>query len=216
MCIRDSVASAPKRGSRLCGSLSRATTRVPDVSESPMQPLEHSAHAEKSATMQPIWLTLFRALWYDPRRRRGSGGAEVSMRLVRGLLATFFLLFLFVTPTRADTFPRPASLEPNITFWRSVFADYSRLQVVVHDTWYLDKVYSVLDFRSYDYLGPIALDQLIKDDTAAEVARLRAIFAKLDEAGPKPTGLTPDEQRIFDMYRDDPTPTRFRDAADPK
>jgi hypothetical protein len=86
------VASAPKRGSRLCGSLSRATTRVPGVSESPMQPLEHSAHAEKSATMQPIWLTLFRALWYDPRRRRGSGGAEVSMRLVRGLLATFFLL----------------------------------------------------------------------------------------------------------------------------
>jgi membrane-bound lytic murein transglycosylase D len=138
------------------------------------------------------------------------------MRLVHGLLASFFLLFLLVTPTRADTFPRPASLEPNITFWRSVFADYSRLQVVVHDTWYLDKVYSVLDFRSYDYLGPIALDQLIKDDTAAEVARLRAIFAKLDEAGPKPTGLTADEQRIFDMYRDDPTPTKFRDAADPK
>jgi membrane-bound lytic murein transglycosylase D len=138
------------------------------------------------------------------------------MRLVRGLLANFFLLFLLVTPARADNFPRPASLEPNITFWRSVFADYSRLQVVVHDTWYLDKVYSVLDFRSYDYLGPIALDQMVKDGTAAEVARIRAIFAKLDEAGPKPTGLTPDEQRIFDMYRDDPTPTRFRDAADPK
>ncbi len=37
------------------------------------------------------------------------------MRLVPGLLATFFLL-LFVTPTRADNFPRPASLEPNVTF----------------------------------------------------------------------------------------------------
>jgi membrane-bound lytic murein transglycosylase D len=137
------------------------------------------------------------------------------MRLVHGLLATFFLLFV-VTPTRADNFPRPASLEPNVRFWRSVFADYSRLQVVVHDTWDLDKVYSVLDFRSYDYLGPIALDQLIKDDTAGELARIRAIFAKLDEAGPKPTGLAPDEQRIFDMYRGDPTPTKFRDAVDPK
>ena len=75
------------------------------------------------------------------------------MRLVPGLLATFFLL-LVVTPTRADTFPRPASLEPNVRFWRSVFADYSRLQVVVHDTWDLDKVYSVLDFRVVRLPGP--------------------------------------------------------------
>ena len=136
------------------------------------------------------------------------------MRLVPVLLATF--ISLMVTPARADTFPRPASLEPQIRFWRSVFADYSRLQVVVHDTVDLDKVYSVLDFRASSHLGPIALDSYMRDATSYELARLRDLFERLHQAGPKPTGLTADEQRIFDMYRDDRGSAKFREAADPK
>jgi membrane-bound lytic murein transglycosylase D len=136
------------------------------------------------------------------------------MRLVPLVLAIFFPLI--VTPARADTFPRPASLEPQIRFWRSVFADYSRLQVVLHDTVDLDKVYSVLDFRPYADLGPIALETYMRDATATEMARLRAIFRRLDEAGPKPTGLAADEQALFDLFRADTGRHRFRDAADPK
>jgi membrane-bound lytic murein transglycosylase D len=135
---------------------------------------------------------------------------------VSGLLAAFFLL-IAPTPSGAESFPRPASLEPPIRFWRDVFGSYSRYQVVVHDTWDLDKVYSVLDFRAaaQSELGPIALQQLISAETDAELDRLRRIFATLDAAGPNPTGLGADEQRIFDLYRADPTPTKFRDAADP-
>jgi membrane-bound lytic murein transglycosylase D len=136
------------------------------------------------------------------------------MRLVSLLLATFFALI--VSPARANTFPRPASLEPQVKFWRSVFADYSRLQVVLHDTWDLDKVYAVLDFRPYADLGPIALDNYMRDTIAYEMARLRAIFARLDQAGPKPTDLTPEEQHVFDMFRGDPSRGKFRDAADAK
>jgi membrane-bound lytic murein transglycosylase D len=136
------------------------------------------------------------------------------MRLVSLVLATFFSLI--VTPARADTFPRPASLEPQIRFWRSVFADYSRLQVVVHDTVDLDKVYSVLDFRASADLGPITLDNYMRDATAYEVARIREILLRLDEAGPKPTGLTADEQRIFDLFKGDTRADRFRAATEPK
>lgn len=130
------------------------------------------------------------------------------------LLATFVLLL--TAPLGAETFPRPASLEPQIRFWRDVFGAYSRYQVVLHDTVDLDKVYSVLDFRSSADLSPIARETLIREETDAEVARLRAIFRKLDDAGPKPTGLSADEQRIFDLYRGDSSSTKFRDAADDK
>ena len=136
------------------------------------------------------------------------------MRLVSLLLATF--ISLIVTPARAETFPRPASLEPQIRFWRWVFADFSRLEVVVHDTVDLDKVYSVLDFRPYADMGPIALDLYMRDSITAEMARLRAIFRRLDEAGPKPTGLNTDEQRIFDLFRADTRRDKFRAAAEPK
>jgi membrane-bound lytic murein transglycosylase D len=131
-----------------------------------------------------------------------------------GLLATFILLL--AAAAGAETFPRPASLEPQVRFWRDVFGSYSRYQVVLHDTVDLDKIYAVLDFRSSGDLGPIALDQLIREETESELARLRRIFHKLDEAGPNPTDLSADEKRIFDLYRADTSPTRFRDAADDK
>ena len=131
-----------------------------------------------------------------------------------GALATFILLL--AAPAGAETFPRPGSLEPQIRFWRDVFGSYSRYQVVLHDTVDLDKIYAVLDFRSSGDLGPIALDQLIRDETDAEMAHLRRIFRKLDDAGPNPTGLDADEQRIFDLYRADTSRTKFRDAADDK
>ncbi len=132
-----------------------------------------------------------------------------------GALATFFLLF--AAQARADTFSRPVSLESQIRFWRDVFGAYSRHQVVLHDTADLDKIYSVLDFRSSaEDLGPIALEQLVREESDAELARLRRIFRKLDEAGPEPAGLTAEEQRIFDLYRDEPGRSKFRDAADEK
>jgi membrane-bound lytic murein transglycosylase D len=59
----------------------------------------------------------------------------------------------------SQAFPRPEVLQPNISFWRDVFAAYSEHQVVVHDDWYLDKVYEVLDFRDWtDAQGRLSLD----------------------------------------------------------
>jgi hypothetical protein len=117
-----------------------------------------------------------------------------------GLLATFILLF--AVPAAAENFPRPASLEPQVRFWRDVFGSWSRYHVVLHDTVDLDKVYAVLDFSSSSELGPIALDAYMRDVTENEMARLRRTFAKLD-AGGDPQDLTPDERRIFDLYKAD-------------
>src|SRR5262245_18009711 len=130
------------------------------------------------------------------------------------LLAILFLVP--AAPARGEPFPRPASLEPQVRFWRDVFTAYSRYQVVLHDTLDLDKVYSVLDFRSEadSELGPVALERMVRDETDAELSRLRRIFRRLDAAGAAPTDLSADEERIFRLYEHDPSPDKFRDAAD--
>ena len=43
----------------------------------------------------------------------------------------------------ADEFPRPKSIEPQVNFWRNVYANWSRSQVVIHDNVHMNLVYEV-------------------------------------------------------------------------
>jgi membrane-bound lytic murein transglycosylase D len=132
----------------------------------------------------------------------------------------FLAVFLFVLPLRAGAgrdFPRPAAMESQVRFWRAIFTDYSRYQVVLHDAADLDKIYAVLDFRAHGQeLDPPALERLMREETDAGLARLRALFGRLHEAGPNPAGLSDDEQRLFALFRGDSSPDRFLAAADGK
>ncbi|HZP43251.1 MAG TPA: transglycosylase SLT domain-containing protein [Candidatus Binatia bacterium] len=140
-------------------------------------------------------------------------------------------MLLSVVPARAEDagdarepfpsarlFPRPASMEPQVRFWKSIFADYSIHQVVLHDALYLDKVYKVLDFRRHldDGLSEAEVDRIQRIDTDLELARLRATLLRLHGLGPKPEGLTAEEQKIWDLFKDDASPDRFLAAADDK
>jgi membrane-bound lytic murein transglycosylase D len=51
---------------------------------------------------------------------------------------------------QSETFPMPAGLEPNVAFWRNVYAKWSRRQVAIHDNSYLGLIYEVVDLP-----GPI-------------------------------------------------------------
>jgi peptidoglycan lytic transglycosylase D len=139
------------------------------------------------------------------------------VRTVSSFLAIIVLLPL-TGRAGAETFPRPACLEPQVKFWRAVFGDYSRYQVVLHDTVDLDKIYGVLDFRAEhdDGTSDVELERRIRDRTDDELARLRRLFRRLHEAGADPQGLDAEEQRVYGLFKDDPSPTRFLDAADDK
>ena len=117
----------------------------------------------------------------------------------------------------ASDFPRPADIEHQVHFWRTIFADYSKYQVVVHDTVDLDKVYSVLDFRPLVEEGRslVEVERIEKQETEYELDRLRALFRRFHQ-GVDRDQLTTDERRIYDLVRTDPSPTRFLDAADDK
>ena len=120
--------------------------------------------------------------------------------------------------SRAVLFPEPTEMGPQVAFWRAIFAEYSKYQVVLHDAVHVDKVYKVLDFRHYldEGMGEGEVERLMRIDTDLELERLRATLLRLHALGPRPDGLTAEEQRIVDLYADDFTGDRFLAAADAK
>ena len=144
------------------------------------------------------------------------------------LLATILATTIPAAATHADAgddgvrqerlFPCPAALEPQVRFWLAIFAEYSAHQVVLHDALHLDKVYKVLDFRPRlddgDSEGEVG--RLARVETDLEIERIRATLLRLHGLGPHPESLTAEEQEVYDLFKDDPSPDRFLDAADPK
>lgn len=47
-------------------------------------------------------------------------------------------------PLVAGIFPKPPELEPQVAFWRKVYAKWSQSQVVIHDNRYLNLIYQVV------------------------------------------------------------------------
>jgi len=134
---------------------------------------------------------------------------------MRRLATTLLVLACAVlgAPTIAAsyTWPRPASLEPQIRFWRSVFAEWGEHHVVVHDSVDLDKVYVVIDLTDEaGRLHPISLEKLRKERTAYEEQRIAAMLMRFHR-GAKPA--TAEERRIYAMFDGDRSADRFRIAA---
>lgn len=147
--------------------------------------------------------------------RRG----RLSYRLGLALLVASLAIVAATRPARADdeSFPRPKVLEPAIGFWRDIFATYSEHQVVVHDDWYLGKVYEVLDFRSLVSDGePLTSSQVNekKREVDEATARVRAVLLRLDANGASANGLGPDEHKVYAMFADVRGANKFRDAAE--
>lgn len=70
------------------------------------------------------------------------------------LLVLIFFLFssdAFVAErnnSSARLFPIPESLEPNVAFWKNIYAKYSERDVVIHDSYDLSIVYEVVNMDS--------------------------------------------------------------------
>ncbi|MFP4347109.1 MAG: LysM peptidoglycan-binding domain-containing protein [Thermodesulfobacteriota bacterium] len=50
--------------------------------------------------------------------------------------------------TPETLFPSTEGLKPQIEFWGKIFTDYTRSQVVIHDSWYVDVIYEVVDLKT--------------------------------------------------------------------
>ncbi|MCS6926984.1 MAG: LysM peptidoglycan-binding domain-containing protein [Candidatus Binatia bacterium] len=115
-------------------------------------------------------------------------------------------------------FPYPPALKPQVEFWKKIFAQYSEWQVVIHDTEDLDKVYTVLDFRPFldetGLLDGMTIEQFKAAQTKRELERIRALLLRLHARGGDDSGLTHEEKKIWNLYKDVRDPEKFRKAAE--
>lgn len=148
---------------------------------------------------------------------RATRTGRARLRAAGLLILSLTLLAPALARAEDDPFPRPKVLQPAIAFWRDIFAKYSEHQVVVHDDWYLGKVYEVLDFRPWvddgDPLTPSEINEKKRQIDEAE-QRVRDVLLRLDANGGSAEGLGPDERKVAKMFADVEGEDRFRTAAE--
>lgn len=115
---------------------------------------------------------------------------------------------------RSSIFSVPPELRPQVSFWKDIFAKYSKLQVVIHDTEHLDRIYSVLDFRGLVDQGLSAgqIEQYVAESTRREKERVRAVLINLDRVD-APGDLGAKDRRIWELFRDSRESRKFLHAA---
>ncbi len=126
------------------------------------------------------------------------------------------LLWAAAVGAASNPFPRPPLLEPNVGFWRNIFARYSRNQVVIHDDTHLGQVYTVLDFRSWagknDRLDA-KHDRMRDDRVRAARAHYVSILKRLHARGGRTEGLSSEERRVQALFVNVKGRDKYRLAA---
>ncbi len=123
-------------------------------------------------------------------------------------LALFCALALPGAPSvfgAENAFPQPAELEPAIHFWVRVYTEIDTNSGFLHDDENLSVVYETLHFSSNS--SPRERERVVDQARDRYVAALKRIAAA---AGP----LSPEDQRIRDLWGEEGTPARLREATD--
>jgi peptidoglycan lytic transglycosylase D len=122
--------------------------------------------------------------------------------VARHLLALWVFLPLVAIASPED-FPKPSGLVPQVEFWKKVFAEYSENQVVIHDTLYLDKIYTVIDLRPLA-AGGASEEAIRRERRRREKAEMNAIdraLARLARSGYTADDLEGRERAIWNLFR---------------
>jgi len=102
----------------------------------------------------------------------------------------------------ADPFPFPEGLRPQVDFWKKIFSEYSRNQVVIHDSRYLDVIYEVVDTSKARPPG--------QRDNPVKAAREK--YKQLLENLPwdTPQKMSKEERRIYSLFKNIPESPIFK------
>ncbi len=131
-----------------------------------------------------------------------------STRGARGWLPGLLLaLCAAVRAHAADTvMPRPAELERDVQFWIRVYTQVDTNRGLLHDEHNLAVIYQSLHFESN--ASPRERQKVVEQGKDRIAAALRRI------AGANGAALSEEDQKIRDLWGDEGTPARLRDAAD--
>ena len=84
------------------------------------------------------------------------------------------------------TFPRYASLEPNVAFWRDVFSKHDKHEIVFHDVYRLDLVYEVADVGHIlqSSASEAEWERRVRAFMQSEATRISGILRQLEDGDP--------------------------------
>lgn len=106
----------------------------------------------------------------------------------------------------ADQLPRPKGLEPDIAFWRQIFAEVSTTEALVHDDRYLDIIYEKIDLSG---ATTDRAQQRLLDSAKEHYATILKRLASGDRQD-----LDADERRVLALWTGHAGGTDLRAAAD--
>jgi membrane-bound lytic murein transglycosylase D len=119
----------------------------------------------------------------------------------KGFSPQNFLFFL--TPEEFERyFPTPKELKHHVELWADIFARYTTRQVVIHDSWYFQVVYAVVD-----------LDEAININ--AIISKYRRILHTLarKEKHHDLGALTAEEEKVYKLFENIVEKDKFNKAA---
>ncbi len=99
--------------------------------------------------------------------------------------------------TEIGPFPYPDELRPQVEFWKKIFSKYTTKQVVIHDNWYLDIIYTVVDLDGDDLRSEA--DKRKAVDRAIE--KYKGILTELEKKGDNVDAMTEEEKKIYAMFK---------------
>ncbi len=104
-----------------------------------------------------------------------------------------------------DLFPLPDALSPQADFWKKVFTQYTQRQVVIHDDWYLNVIYGVVDLDEADEESGLSGWDAVNAAKKDVGTRLAGMIEKWD----RPKTMNRDQRRLYKMFKDLPESPRF-------
>jgi membrane-bound lytic murein transglycosylase D len=135
-----------------------------------------------------------------------SGRPFDPLRFVVLLLGALWLFTGARALAADDPMPRPPELEPDVQFWIRVYTQIDSNSGFLHDQYNLRVVYDTLHFSPDSSPG----ERQRQVDAARD--RYGAALRRIADAGSTP--LSPEDQRIRDLWGDGVTPERLREAVD--
>ncbi len=106
-----------------------------------------------------------------------------------------------VEPPPETPFARIEGLAPQIEFWEKIFTVYDRRQVVIHDSWYVNVAYEVVDLQSAGAKPWETVKKIRK--------KYEALLEDMAEKWEAPETLDAEGRRIYSLFEDIPEIPRF-------
>ena len=107
-----------------------------------------------------------------------------------------------------DPFPFPEALTPQVDFWRKIFTQYTTMQAVIHDAWYVNVIYEVVNINDPVYGSE---KEGWKAVSAAREKYVKILESLADHWGDMEK-MTETEQQVYALFKDIPESSHFKKA----